>query len=139
MRKAHEAKIILALLLTLFASTSMNIQAQNGMGAKKARQILYQPIDEQAVKRVEPYYDYRHFNIKDDVVVRVIVDEKGDVISAKAVSGHALLKGFAVRAAKDWKFAPKLNKGKPVKNRGSITIHFPPDGNDSRTGREETA
>jgi TonB family protein len=117
-------KFIPTLLLILYATTSIFGEAQNRGSAKKVKRSLYQSIDEQAVKRVEPTYN-QHLRLEGNVVVRVEVDEKGDVISAKAISGHPLLRGFAVEAAKNWKFAPKLYKGKPVSNKGTIRIHFP--------------
>lgn len=40
------------------------------------------------------------------VKVRILVDEKGDVTEATAISGHAMLKGAAVDNIKAWKFAP---------------------------------
>lgn len=60
------------------------------------------------------------------VVVQVIVDETGKVISAKAVSGHPLLQASAVQAAFQARFAPTLLSGKPVKVSGTITYNFEP-------------
>jgi TonB family protein len=58
------------------------------------------------------------------VVVRVTVDEKGDVISAEAVSGHPLLRAAAVAAARQAKFKPTLLNGKPVKVTGTLNYTF---------------
>jgi TonB family protein len=111
------------MLIALFSSDVLGQRKQT----KRKAQSLYLPIDDQAIKRVEPSYDIYHLGrIESEVVVRVVVDEKGNVNSARAISGHALLRSPAVFAAKDWKFAPKLNNDKPVKNRGTITFHFLP-------------
>ena len=58
------------------------------------------------------------------VVVQVLVDEQGNVVSANAVSGHPLLKAAAVSAARSAKFSPTLLSGKPVKVSGVITYNF---------------
>ena len=58
------------------------------------------------------------------VVVQVTVDETGKVISADAVSGHPLLRPSAVQAARQAKFTPTVESGKPVKVTGTITYNF---------------
>jgi TonB family protein len=60
------------------------------------------------------------------VVVQVVVDETGRVISAKAVSGHPLLQASAVAAARKAVFAPTLLSGMPVKVAGVLTYKFTP-------------
>jgi len=58
------------------------------------------------------------------VAVRVTIDENGDVVSAKAVSGHPLLQSAAVSAAREAKFSPTLLNGSPVRVSGVITYNF---------------
>lgn len=58
------------------------------------------------------------------VNVAVVIDEHGDVISAEAVSGHALLRAAAVNAALEAQFEPILFEGKPVKVKGIIVYNF---------------
>lgn len=58
------------------------------------------------------------------VNVQVLIDETGRVISAAAVSGHPLLKGSAVEAARRARFAPTKLSGEPVKVRGIIIYTF---------------
>jgi TonB family protein len=58
------------------------------------------------------------------VLVRVVVNEKGDVVSEEAVSGHPLLKDAALDAAKLWKFKPTEINGQPVKVQGTLTFNF---------------
>ena len=41
------------------------------------------------------------------VIVEVEVDSAGDVISARATSGHPLLRSASVKAAQEWKFATR--------------------------------
>jgi TonB family protein len=61
------------------------------------------------------------------VVVQVTVNEEGDVISARAVSGHPLLQAVSVAAARNAKFSPTKLGGKPVKVSGVITYTFTPE------------
>jgi TonB family protein len=58
------------------------------------------------------------------VVVQVVVDENGDVVSARAVSGHPLLQAAAVAAARSAKFSPTKLNGQPAKVSGVITYQF---------------
>jgi TonB family protein len=60
------------------------------------------------------------------VVVQVTLDEQGNVISARAVSGHPLLQAAAVAAARNAKFSPTRLSGEPVRVTGVITYNFPP-------------
>jgi protein TonB len=58
------------------------------------------------------------------VAVEVLVDEDGDVVSAKAVSGHPLLQQAAVDAARRARFSPTRLSGRPVKVSGVVTYDF---------------
>lgn len=58
------------------------------------------------------------------VVVEVVIDVSGRVISAKALSGPEMLRDAAERAAMLAKFAPALLSGQPVKITGTINYNF---------------
>jgi protein TonB len=58
------------------------------------------------------------------VVVQVVIDENGNVISAHAVSGHPLLQAVSVQAARGARFSPTKLSGQPVKVTGVITYNF---------------
>ena len=58
------------------------------------------------------------------VVVQVVVDEQGRVVSARATSGHPLLRLSAEQAAQRARFTPTLLGGQPVKVTGVITYNF---------------
>lgn len=58
------------------------------------------------------------------VNVQVKIDEKGNVVSASAVSGHPLLQQAAVAAARQAKFAPTLLSGQAVSVTGVIVYNF---------------
>ncbi|MBV9241144.1 MAG: energy transducer TonB [Acidobacteria bacterium] len=67
-------------------------------------------------------------NAAGTVAVQVLVDEKGNVVSAKAVSGNALLRGASEVAARSARFTPTLLSGTPIKISGVISYHFNADG-----------
>lgn len=79
-----------------------------------------------ATKRAEPTYPplAKAAQVSGSVVVEVTADEEGKVISARAISGHPLLKDAAVAAARKWTFTPTALQGVPVKVIGTITFNF---------------
>jgi protein TonB len=58
------------------------------------------------------------------VTVEVVVDEKGQVISAVATSGPPALRDVAVQAALKARFSPTKLSGQPVKVSGLINYKF---------------
>ena len=60
------------------------------------------------------------------VTVEVLIGEDGNVISARAVSGHPLLQEAARQAALEARFSPTTLEGKPVQVSGVITYQFVP-------------
>ncbi len=58
------------------------------------------------------------------VVVQVLVDEQGTVISAHATSGHPLLQAAAVAAALQATFQPTFLLGEPTRVTGVLTYTF---------------
>lgn len=83
-------------------------------------------LQESAIKRIEPIYPplAKAARISGSVVVEVTIDEQGGIISARAASGHPLLKDAAVTAAQEWRFSPARLQGVPVKVIGTITFNF---------------
>jgi TonB family protein len=59
-----------------------------------------------------------------NVTVDVTIDEDGNVIAAKAVSGHPLLQAASVAAARNAKFTPTKMSGQPVKVQGLLIYSF---------------
>jgi TonB family protein len=79
-----------------------------------------------ALKLAKPEYpaSARDAGVSGSVEVRVLLDEKGKVISAQAVSGDPLLRDVCVEAAKNSLFSPTLLAGTPVKVTGIIRYNF---------------
>ena len=104
-------------------------------------------FEKSAVKRVQPAYPplAKAARVSGTVVVEVVVNEAGDVISMRAISGHPLLRDEAAAAARQWEFTPTELSGKPVKVIGTLTFTFSlgdqnePDSPPVRTLNEEEA
>ena len=83
-------------------------------------------IDGRAVCKTIPTYPQRaiNANISGVVSVRIVVDEYGRVISARAISGPMILRRAAERAAREALFTPTMLGGEPVNLRGIVTYTF---------------
>jgi protein TonB len=83
-------------------------------------------LNGKAISLPKPAYPpiARQAHASGTVVVQVVIDENGNVISASAVSGHPLLRAVAVAAARGARFSPTKLSGQPVKVTGVITYNF---------------
>lgn len=83
-------------------------------------------VNGKAVNLVKPPYPpaAKAVRASGQVQVQVTIDENGNVISASAVSGHALLRGAAEQAARSSKFSPTMLSGQKVKVTGVIVYNF---------------
>lgn len=83
-------------------------------------------LNGRAVRLVQPPYPAiaRSARAAGQVRVQIVIDENGNVISAAPVSGHPLLQGAAVSAARASKFTPTKLSGMPVKVSGVIIYNF---------------
>jgi protein TonB len=63
-------------------------------------------------------------HIRGAVVVNAVIDEHGNVVGARAVSGHPFLVAAALRAVLQWKYEPTLLNGTPVAVEMEVTVHF---------------
>jgi TonB family protein len=61
------------------------------------------------------------------VVVQVTIDEYGNVIEARAVSGHPLLQAAAVAAARQAKFSQTFLMGEAMRVTGLLQYNFVPE------------
>jgi TonB family protein len=98
------------------ASTHRQANTQQEPAASKAN-----PIDDDAVRRVEPVYPpiAKSARLEGAVIVLVTIDNEGNVLSAEALSGHPLLRDAAITAARQWKFKPA-----GIRVQGTITFNF---------------
>ena len=83
-------------------------------------------LNAKAVTLPKPVYpaEAKRLKVSGPVTVRVVVDENGNVTSAKAVDGPAPLREAAENAARGAKFAPTTENGITVKVTGTLTFNF---------------
>ncbi|HET6863413.1 MAG TPA: energy transducer TonB, partial [Pyrinomonadaceae bacterium] len=83
-------------------------------------------INNKAISLPKPNYPAlaKQIKLQGIVNVQVLIDERGNVISAKAVSGHPFLIPEAQRAAIQAKFSPAFIGEQPVKVSGVISYNF---------------
>ncbi|MBK9163091.1 MAG: TonB family protein [Acidobacteria bacterium] len=82
------------------------------------------------LKLVKPYYPEtaRRSKISGEVLVDIIVDEKGYVVFAKVREGNGMLRRAALEAAKLSQYRPEVTCGnRPIKFRRTIKYYFHPD------------
>ena len=84
------------------------------------------PITGQATSLPQPPYPTlaKQAGVQGKVGVQVLIDEKGNVISATAIDGHPMLRLAAQKAALQAKFSPTTLGGLPVRVSGVITYDF---------------
>ena len=94
--------------------------------ASGARRVEGGVLAGRALARPQPEYPAmaRAAGVDGTVIVEVLVNETGAVESARAISGHPLLRTAAVEAAKNWVFDPTLLDSVPVKVLGTISFNF---------------
>ncbi len=75
---------------------------------------------------VQPEYPVlaKQTHVSGTVVVNAVIDEHGNVVGARALSGHPLLIPAALKAVLQWKYEPTLLNGTPVAVEMEVTVHF---------------
>jgi len=75
---------------------------------------------------IQPEYPVlaKQTHVSGTVVVNAVIDEHGNVVGARALSGHPLLIPTALRAVLQWKYEPTLLNGTPVAVEMEVTVHF---------------
>jgi TonB family protein len=115
-------RVISLLLLISFA---MAATAQDS--APEATHVISNATASSSlVKRVNPDYPplARQARIQGTVIMKVIIDESGDIQSLQLSSGHPMLAPAAIVAVKQWKYQPFLVDGVPVKVETTVQVNF---------------
>ena len=132
-RDTLRMKAVIGLLVSLpvFLPSAQAAQQRPAEAQKQAetQKIVRQSTNAllaSALNRVEAVYPPLALTarVSGAVFVEVTIDEGGNVTSAHALAGHALLKDAAVEAARSWTFKPTIVQGKPVKVAGSLKFTF---------------
>jgi TonB family protein len=63
-------------------------------------------------------------HVEGDVEIQTTIDKNGKVISAKAISGPALLQRAAVDAVRQWRYSPATLDGQPITMQYIVTVRF---------------
>ncbi len=104
------------------------LESLRAEGAEPGRmtRVIGTVVNGKAVSKPQPAYppDAKSAGADGAVTVKITVDERGDVIEARAVSGDPLLHRAAETAARHAKYTPTTICGRPVKVSGSITYTF---------------
>lgn len=76
--------------------------------------------------RVNPQYpqDARDQRIQGLVVLKVIIDQEGNVSNVDLISGHPLLVPAAIEAVKQWKYKPYLLNSEPIPVETQVQVSF---------------
>lgn len=116
-RDAHKTIIPIRVPTTTAAETSP------AQGKEKA------PSDVtigKTLKRVQPSYPplAKAARVSGATQVECLIGESGEVLKAVVISGHPLLRDAALHAARQWRFEPTIQSGRPVKIRGVLNFNF---------------
>lgn len=112
---------------SILDTLKVDAPAQPSPEADKIEQIVAGGVmNGMILKKPQPQYpsEAKRSRTQGTVVVQVIVDEKGLVVSAQAISGPPLLYGASEDAARRAKFGPTTLCGLPVKVSGVITYNY---------------
>lgn len=78
------------------------------------------------VERVDPMYPpkAKAQHIEGTVLLRMIINEQGQVEHAELINGHPLLAPAAIDAVKRWKYRPYMLNGEPVEVETHVQVNF---------------
>jgi|HubBroStandDraft_2_1064218.scaffolds.fasta_scaffold03113_6 protein TonB len=78
------------------------------------------------IHSVDPEYPElgRQLHLSGTVIVDAVIDERGNVVRARVVSGHPLLVSEALRAVLQWKYEPTSLNGQPISVELEAQVHF---------------
>ena len=133
-------KTIGVFLILCFAFCVSSAEGQKRTTTKKtpSKKIVNRPLPSicgggvlnlKAISLPKPEYpkEAKNTDASGSVTVQVKLNEEGNVIEAKACSGHPLLRKPSVEAALQAKFKPTLLTGIPIKVSGVILYNFTPE------------
>ena len=106
--------------------TSVPIPPPQQAAAKRLVRVGSNLKAPRQVYSVQPDYPIlaKQTHVSGTVVVTAVLDEHGNVVGARALSGHPLLIPAALKAVLQWKYEPTLLNGTPVAVEMEVTVHF---------------
>ena len=90
------------------------------------QRVTSKVLTSKAINLPQPVYPQlaRQIHVGGPVVIQILVDEQGKVLSAQVMSGHPMLLSAAKEAALRARFTPTVLNGQAVKVQGVITYNF---------------
>ncbi len=123
-------KRVLIVLALMFVAAVGVLSAQSG--SKKVYELTDEITAPRLLEAATPGYteEAKKKKIQGDVIVSIVVNEKGDVTEPKIKKGlGAGLDESAIEAAKVFKYKPGMKDDTPVPVRMELTFNFYGDGN----------
>jgi TonB family protein len=111
---------------TVRTSLKVELLATVGSAAGPDAEISGGVLNGKAISLPKPDYpdEAKRARVSGSVTVQVHINELGNVISARAISGDPLLHSVCVAAARRARFSPTKLCGEPVRVTGVITYNF---------------
>lgn len=113
--------------ITYYSGLSKARQSEDSSLANKVEVKLTKSVlNGVTIKRVEPVYPQQAVaaRVSGKVIVQILIEEDGNVISARAMRGDSLLRAAAEAAAWRWKLTPTLVGGEPTRARATAGFNF---------------
>jgi protein TonB len=106
--------------------TSVPIPPPQPPAAKRIVRVGSHLKAPQQTYSIQPEYPplARQAHVWGVVVVNAVIDEHGNVVQARALSGHPLLIPAALNAVLQWKYEPTTLNGMPVAVEMEVTVRF---------------
>lgn len=100
--------------------------ARSKTGISFLKTVITGALNGKAVSKPPPSYPAaaRAALVSGEVLVEIMVDECGNVVMARALNGHPLLRQAAIDAAMKTRFSPTLLSGLPVHVKGTMSYNF---------------
>ena len=144
MNSTYICRFVIALLIVLSFVRAAHPQDNKQRPSARRPKVIRKSTDvlkREAINRAEPVYPplARAAKVSGSVTVEVTINEEGDVISARAISGHPLLRDSAIDAARKWRFNPTKLSSVPVEVIGKIVFDFSLNGKDAEPEEKSIA
>lgn len=102
--------------------------AQQPAGSASTAAVRISPADAAAnlIEKVVPAYPEAGVanHIQNNEVLKIQIDEQGNVTDAKVMSGHPAFAGISLSAVRQWKYRPYLLNGSAVRAETTVLIAY---------------
>jgi TonB family protein len=124
--KGFNTKGIIVYNFVVEKKCSKNVIINKKEPVSKSRTYSFCIVNGKAINLPKPEYPQiaKAIRAAGEVQIQVVIDKKGNVVEAKAVSGHPFLRSESIKAALKSTFEPVKLSGKPVKITGVIVYKF---------------